>query len=417
LAALVTGWIVWGWVREQSREDAISTIALLAGACLMLVAAGAVMTDMTLVACTTLAMRGFWQGLHGRTAQQRRLQGWLFFVGLGLGLLAKGPLVLVLAGLPLGAWALAQPSPSQIGQRLRQVWQGLPWVKGSLLMLAIAAPWYVLAETKTPGFLDYFLVGEHWHRFVTPGWTGDRYGTAHKVARGSIWLYAVVATLPWSFLLPLVAWLWRQEPARQSVPDTALGDGTQSAIPSPSPGPYLALWSLAPLVFFTFAGNILWTYVLPSLPAMAALGAFWLGRHSFRAKAPTLLSWGLALTAAGFIAFIAILSKVQTASEHTTKYLVQHAAAQSRNAAQLIFFPEMPYSASFYSQGQAKRIKETQILIQQLQDKPALLAVKSEDLALLPSETRLRLVSVARFGPYELLATPEAAATAKPSAP
>jgi len=36
---------------------------------------------------------------------------------------------------------------------------------------------------------------------------------------------------------------------------------------------------------------------------------------------------------------------------------------------------------------------------------------------LLPSETRLRLVSVARFGPYELLATPEAAATAKPSAP
>ncbi|MCP5775900.1 hypothetical protein NL389_39350, partial [Klebsiella pneumoniae] len=34
---------------------------------------------------------------------------------------------------------------------------------------------------------------------------------------------------------------------------------------------YLWLWALATPVFFTFAGNILWTYLLPALPAWALL--------------------------------------------------------------------------------------------------------------------------------------------------
>ena len=42
-----------------------------------------------------------------------------------------------------------------------------------MLMLALSVPWYVVAERHTPGFLNYFLLGEHWHRFVTPGWGGD----------------------------------------------------------------------------------------------------------------------------------------------------------------------------------------------------------------------------------------------------
>jgi 4-amino-4-deoxy-L-arabinose transferase-like glycosyltransferase len=34
---------------------------------------------------------------------------------------------------------------------------------------------------------------------------------------------------------------------------------------------YLAWWMLTPLLFFTFSGNILWTYVLSGMPAMALL--------------------------------------------------------------------------------------------------------------------------------------------------
>src|SRR3546814_5782336 len=68
-------------------------------------------------------------------------------------------------------------------------------------MLAISLPWYVIAELKTPGFLKYFLVGEHFLRFVDAGWAGDRYGTAHARAWGAIWLDWIAASAPWSLLL------------------------------------------------------------------------------------------------------------------------------------------------------------------------------------------------------------------------
>ena len=71
----------------------------------------------------------------------------------------------------------------------KRAWKSVPWVSGTLLMLALALPWYVLAENKTPGFLDYFIVGEHWKRFVIKGWQGDLYGNAHSETPGTIWVY------------------------------------------------------------------------------------------------------------------------------------------------------------------------------------------------------------------------------------
>ncbi|MBF3290104.1 glycosyltransferase family 39 protein, partial [Pseudomonas aeruginosa] len=113
-------------------------------------------------------------------------------------------LTLILAGLPIGLWALLE-------WRWRALWRGLPWIRGSLLMLLVAAPWYLLAELKTPGFLEYFLLGEHWQRFVTAGWDGDRYGNAHAYPYGSVWLFLLAAAFPWSLWLPLLLWLgWRQ---------------------------------------------------------------------------------------------------------------------------------------------------------------------------------------------------------------
>src|SRR5690606_838554 len=70
-----------------------------------------------------------------------------------------------------------------------------------LLTAALGLPWYVLAEIKTPGFLDYFIVGEHWRRFLDSGWTGDLYGTAHKQPYGMIWAYWLMASFPWGLLL------------------------------------------------------------------------------------------------------------------------------------------------------------------------------------------------------------------------
>ncbi|MDQ6158199.1 phospholipid carrier-dependent glycosyltransferase, partial [Pseudomonas aeruginosa] len=171
LLGVLVLWLVWDWQAREDRRQARIACVLLGSSALFFVASGAVMTDMALALALVLAMRGFWLGLHGAEGIRRR-EGWLMFLGLGLGLLAKGPLTLILAGLPIGLWTLLE-------WRWRALWRGLPWIRGSLLMLLVAAPWYLLAELKTPGFLEYFLLGEHWQRFVTAGWDGDRYGNAH----------------------------------------------------------------------------------------------------------------------------------------------------------------------------------------------------------------------------------------------
>ena len=125
-----------------------------------------------------------------------------FFVGLAIGLLAKGPLALVIALPPVAGWIL-------LTSQWRRSWKSLPWITGTLLMLALALPWYLAAENKTPGFLDYFIVGEHWKRFTVRGWKGDLYGNAHSKTPGTIWLYLLLVTFPWClgfFAVPFRRW-------------------------------------------------------------------------------------------------------------------------------------------------------------------------------------------------------------------
>lgn len=389
LAALGVGYLVWGWAEQRTRREAILAAALLAGSCLMLLSSGAVMTDMTLLVGITLAMRGFWLGLYGDTLVQKK-EGWLFFAGLAVGLLAKGPLVLVLAGLPIGVWAIWQRAFSR-------VWHGLPWVRGSLLLALLVVPWYVLAELHTPGFLNYFLIGEHWHRFVTPGWAGDRYGSAHKAAHGTIWLYAGVALLPWSLVLPIAAWRWRK---------------SDRATPAPSPEKslvlYWFLWALAPAVFFTMAGNILWTYVLPALPAMALLGARWLATLPNQRGVHNLIAGSLWLMSALLIGLVSGLNLPFAQDWHTTRRLVTQHEAQlhQKNSTQtetpLIFYPLRPNSAAFYSGGSALQIRQPDALEKKLTETPAYLAVKSKDLALLPEMERVHLQLVVKSGEFSL---------------
>src|SRR5690606_33720537 len=154
--------------------------------------------------------------------------------------------------------------PALLYPALRQQLRQLPWFSGLLLTSVLVLPWYVLAEQKTPGFLQYFLVGEHILRFIDPGWSGDLYGSAHQRAHGTIWLYALAATFPWS-LLVLPHLFWR-------VGTGKLPPLLQSLRNDPRLG-YLLGWALFTPAFFTLAGNILWTYVLPAIPAFSILAA------------------------------------------------------------------------------------------------------------------------------------------------
>lgn len=382
LAAVLVAWLMWDWVRQRSAREAVLAIALLSGAALFYVAAGAVMTDMTLAIGTMLAMRGFWLGLHGSDPQRRR-ERWLPFVGVAVGLLAKGPIALVLICLPITVWSL-------VTHNVRLAWHRLPWLSGSLMVAVLAFPWYVIAEFRTPGFLDYFLIGEHWQRFMTAGWAGDLYGSAHAFPRGSIWLFALGACLPWTLLLPMLAF------GRQRAVATGPMDGGERARRT-----YLWLWGLTPCVFFTASGNILWTYVLPGLPAMATLAATWLAADGRARRVNRIVAAGVLIIPVALCGLIG--SQYVLGTLKTTKPLVQEYLARRGSAERLDFLgARPPYSASFYSQGKAEHVLDATVLFQRLDREPAFLALKPQQLRQLPPELQARLRREGQYSGYEL---------------
>jgi len=381
LCGVLAAWLIWDWLARYLQRTATYALAILSGSVLFFVSAGAVMTDMSLALGTTLAMRGFWLGLHGAEASRPREQ-YLFFVGVAIGLLSKGPIAAVLVGLPVMIWSLA------FGGAMR-VLRDFGWVRGILLTLLLVVPWYAWAELRSPGFIEYFLVGEHWHRFVTPGWQGDLYGSAHAFPRGSIWLFAVLAFLPWSVLVPAVLWCWRR----------TLDSGTSE---DRSLRPYLLLWALIPCVFFSMAGNILWTYVLPGLPALAMLGALLLSRIPERHPADRVIAAGMAFAPALLVGAIAVVNFSRIGAENSAEALIADYQLRQAEGERLLFLGQRPYSAAFYSDGKAEEVRDISELLSRIRREPFFIAVDADDVANLPAALQERLTLVRHRGDYQL---------------
>ncbi len=382
LAACALLWLLYRWCAElRGRAFALNVLVVLASSALFFGASAFVMTDMVMTFGTTLSMIAFWRA----SVTGDRASGYLFFVGLGIGLLAKGPIAVVLTGMPIGLWVI-------LGRRWSTL-RHLPWVGGAALVLAIAGPWYAAAEHKTPGFLHYFIVGEHFQRFVQSGWSGDLYGWGHSAPKGSIWLYALLACLPWSlFALALIA---RPRAVHAAFRNDSSGLRA-----------YLLLWMLAPLVFFTMAANILPAYVLPGTPAAAVLLVqlwtdVWDGGRTDGTRRPFIVAAGASLL--GFMVLIGTLAIApERAAIRSQKSLVQE-AEQLAPGADLYYWKEHIYSADFYSHGQARTLGNAA----QLRDLPAngkriCLVARKKKFAKLPAELRRRFVEIGSIGQHTL---------------
>ncbi len=382
LLAVLIAWLLWAWVRRSSDRQAQLAVAIMSGTLLYVIASAAVMTDLGLLLGTTLAMRGFWAAFEPRESSRPK-EVWLLFIGMGIGLLAKGPIAVVLSGLPIGLWML-------LTGNIKTSWQRLPWVKGSLLTLAIAAPWYLMAEIRTPGFWEYFFIGEHWNRFTVTGWAGDKYGTAHATQRGAIWLFALAAVMPWTALLPML-WLGRKAaPALQSPEPSAYSRDFTF---------YLLAFSVAPCLFFTMSGNILWTYVLPALPAMALLAARWL-------SADARTRWVNGVVGAGVLAMTCLVAaffgreQLNDSWKSAKTVVLAHQAKGASHP--LLFMGDLPYSASYYAQGKVKALPGNAELATRLASSPVFVALNPDQVKALPPELAARLRLEATSGAYRL---------------
>lgn len=209
LASLSMGFLFFTWpFRSLSRQKAAACFLILATSGIGFVTSGAVMTDEFLALGIMLSMVSFWKAVSQPSV--RTWWKYLFFAGLAVGLMSKGPLALVLAGFPIALWTLRNREWKNVRDRI-------PWIRGTLLMLALSLPWYLLAERETPGFLHYFIAGEHFQCFTVKGWQGDLYGSGHASPPGTIWLYGLTMFLPWTFLLPFLRVKKNSAAAREAV--------------------------------------------------------------------------------------------------------------------------------------------------------------------------------------------------------
>ncbi|HIF9209281.1 TPA: ArnT family glycosyltransferase, partial [Photobacterium damselae] len=162
-----------------------------------------------------------------------------------------------------------------------------------------------------------------------------------------IWLFALLATLPWS---PLFIW--------QLIKRLKAGGDSKSS--SDGYLSFLWCWMLAPLFLFTFAGNILTSYVMPSIPAFALLLSRYQSEQPLNKQ---IYAIGLITPILLFITAITLGLGLtgKTADNHLLAIWRQQ---PEHNQSALVYFDKRPFSAQYYSNGKAikSEVKPDQLL-------------------------------------------------------
>ncbi|MFZ3333187.1 MAG: glycosyltransferase family 39 protein [Candidatus Acidiferrales bacterium] len=184
----------------------------------------------------------------------------LFGVFLGLGVLAKGPAAVILAGGAIGIWALAT-------QKWRAAFR-LAGPVGIATFALVALPWYVICARRNSDFLRVFIFQHNFERYLTPVFQ-------HKQP---FWFFipiTLLALLPWTAFsigsLQEGLRLWREKSWTRS------------------PGFFFACWGIFPIVFFSFSESKLPSYILPAVPALALITSVGAIRAFERSRSTALL--------------------------------------------------------------------------------------------------------------------------------
>ena len=190
----------------------------------------------------------FDQSLEGKDQVGSR-RSWTIIAGLAAGgaFLMKGPIGIVLpiiVIMPLLIW-----QDGFRGLRLRARNSDLYLAACVFLLLVI--PWFAaMAQAHGIEYLDRFFIGENVERFTTTRYNDIR----------PFWYYFPILAgglLPWSpFMLAWIPTLWLALRARRPLPTTEWR---------------LAVWALAPLIFYSVSVGKQPRYILPILPPLAIL--------------------------------------------------------------------------------------------------------------------------------------------------
>lgn len=323
--AMLLIYLIAKFFREESMSFYVPAFILLTIP-EFLIHAGVNSTDSALLFSISLTMLSFWKAVN---SDKKSLWAYLFFVGIGLGLLAKGPIIIILTAPPIFIWCTLD-----FRNRFKLIWQKLPWVVGIIISLLIALPWYYLVEKETPGYIDYFIVGEHFKRFTESGWSGDKYGFAKTQPLGIVWIFLLGFGFPWIEIVLFI--LWKK---RKSI----MKDKWVS---------FLVLWLFWTPFFFTFSKSLIHTYILPcSIPIALLIMHYWKEEKNW-------VKISSIFPIATLLAFLVLLiSNQKEELMNTDKYLLSRQQISTANSnIPLYYWSDISYSGRFYSNGKAIRI-------------------------------------------------------------
>ena len=214
--------------------------------------------DVMVAACMAVSM---WAFLRAIEEEERRPRLWaaILAASIGVSLLLKS---LIGAVFPIAAALTYLSLTRQIVHR--KIWRRLHLVSGTLIVLAIAVPWHILAALRNPpvfdfsmrslpgeyhGFLWFYFMNEQVLRFLNLRYPRD-YNT---VPRLWFWLLHFVWLFPWSVYLP-AAWKLSYKPQDRAGRTRLLA----------------LCWTGFVLIFFTFSTTQEY-YSMPCYPALALL--------------------------------------------------------------------------------------------------------------------------------------------------
>lgn len=230
--------------------------ALITASCAGIVGyARAASTDMPLAASFGIGMLAWWAW---RESGKRKYLA-LFYLLIGLGTLAKGPVAPFLTAVVIVLFAMAIREYRLIAKTM--------WVPGILLFLAVSLPWYIAVDLRNPQFFREFIVEHNLARFST-----NLYHHPEP-----FWYYVPVTALalvPWivlviaAFVAPVRAW-WPERKAQTEKQDLELQFNL-----------FACCWLIVPVIFFSCSQSKLPGYILPAIPAGAILLSDYLRRRS-----------------------------------------------------------------------------------------------------------------------------------------
>jgi len=198
----------------------------------------------------------------------------VLYAAAGLGLLTKGPVAVILPGLAVLGAAILTRRWGDLA-RLRPL-------AGVLIVLAIAAPWYVYMHLHYPGdaqgggFSRAFFLSQHFERATT-----DAYGHAGHWP-GYLVGVLLLGFMPWTFFLPqaCVRLFRRGWGERREQPAVML----------------LCAWAVATLGAYSLAKTQMPHYVLPAIPPLAILVGAYLAETSVAEGRKRLFRFGLVVS-------------------------------------------------------------------------------------------------------------------------